>query len=122
MKNLKITALLGIGALSLAGCSLQEVAATAADAAACKALSSTLSGISEAYDQGLVDSGIIAQLDSMVGDQVDFLLSTELAADLNELAKELSESSPAQGVSEKVLELTASISDKCSEDEIDLSN
>lgn len=122
MKKLTITALLGIGVFSLSGCSIQEVAATAADAAACKALSSTLSGISGAYEQGLVDSGIVAQLDSMVGDQVDFLLSTELAADLGELAKELSQSSPAQGTSDKASELTASISKKCSAYGIDFSN
>jgi|TARA_B110000259_G_C13860110_1_gene340493 hypothetical protein len=122
MKKLSMAVLLGLGIISLAGCSIQEVASTAADAAACKALSSTLSGISGAYEQGLVDSGVIAQLDSVVGEQVDFLLSTELAADLAELAKQLSQSSPAQGTSDKVAELTASISEKCSGFGIDFSN
>ena len=73
MKKLTLTVLVGIGVFGLAGCSIQEVASTAADAAACKALSSTLSGISGAYEQGLVDSGVVAQIDSIVGDQVDFL-------------------------------------------------
>jgi hypothetical protein len=122
MKKLSMAVLLGLGIISLAGCSIQEVASTAADAAACKALSSTLSGISGAYEQGLVDSGVIAQLDSVVGEQVDFLLSTELAADLAELAKQLSQSSPAHGTSDKVAELTASISEKCSGYGIDFSN
>ena len=122
MKKLTLAVLVGIGVFSVAGCSVQEVASSAADAAACKALSSTLSGISSAYEQGLVDSGVIAQIDSMVGDQVDFLLSTELAADLAELAKQLSQSTPAQGTSDKVAELTASISEKCSVHGIDFSN
>lgn len=122
MKKLSMAVLLGLGIIGLAGCSIQEVASTAADAAACKALSSTLSGISGAYEQGLVDSGVIAQLDSVIGEQVDFLLSTELAADLAELAKQLSQSSPAQGTSDKVAELTASISEKCSGYGIDFSN
>ena len=122
MKKLTLTVLVGISVFGLAGCSIQEVASTAADAAACKALSSTLSGISGAYEQGLVDSGVVEQMDSIVGDQVDFLLSTELAADLGELAKQLSQSSPAQGTSNKVAELTASISEKCSGYGIDISN
>ena len=119
MKKITLTALLGIGLFGLSGCSIQDVAATAADAAACRALSSTFSGVSVAYEQGLVDSGIVAQLDSMLGDQVDFLLSTELAADLGELAKELSQSSPGQGTSDKISELTASISQKCSQYGVD---
>ena len=122
MKKLSMAVLLGLGIISLAGCSIQEVASTAADAAACKALSSTLSGISGAYEKGLVDSGVIIQLDSIVGEQVDFLLSTELAADLGELAKQLSQSSPAQGTSDKVAELTASIAEKCSGYGVDFSN
>lgn len=122
MKKLTLTVLVGISVFGLAGCSIQEVASTAADAAACKALSSTLSGISGAYEQGLVDSGVVEQIDSIVGDQVDYLLSTELAADLSELVKQLGQSSPAQGTSNKVAELTASISEKCSGYGIDISN
>ena len=122
MKKLTLAVLVGIGVFGLAGCSIQEVASTAADAAACKALSSTLSGISGAYEQGLVDSGVVEQIDSIVGDQVDFLLSTELAADLSELVKQLGQSSPAQGTSNKVAELTESISEKCSGYGLDISN
>jgi len=122
MKKITLAVLMGIGVIGFAGCSAQEVASTAADAAACKALSSTLGGISGAYEKGLVESGVIEQLDLLVGDQVDFLLSTELAADLAELAKQLSQSSPAQGASDKVAELTASISEKCSGYGIEFSN
>ena len=122
MKKLTLTVLVGISVFGLTGCSIQEVASTAADAAACKALSSTLSGISGAYEQGLVDSGVVEQIDSIVGDQVDFLLSTELAADLSELVKQLGQSGPAQGTSNKVAELTESISEKCSGYGIDISN
>ena len=122
MKKLTLTVLVGISVFGLAGCSIQEVASTAADAAACKALSSTLSGISGAYEQGLVDSGVVAQIDSIVGDQVDFLLSTELAADLSELVKQLGQSSPAQGTSDRISKLTDSISEKCSSYGIDISN
>ena len=122
MKKLTLTVLVGISVFGLAGCSIQEVASTAADAAACKALSSTLSGISGAYEQGLVDSGVVEQIDSIVGDQVDFILSTELAADLSELVKQLGQSSPAQGTSNRVAELTESISEKCSGYGLDISN
>ena len=106
----------------LTACSVHEVASTAADAAACRALSSTLSGISSAYEQGLVDSGVIQKIDDLVGDQVDFLLSTELADSLRELAAELNTSPSVQGTSEKVEEITSDISAKCSEYGIELVN
>ena len=108
--------------LLLAGCSVQDVAATAADAAACKALSSTLSGLSSAYESGLVDSGVIDQLDQLVGKQVDFLLSTELADSIRELAGELGKTDSAQGTSTKIQEITADIAQKCAEYGIELSN
>ena len=108
--------------LLLAGCSVQDVAVTAADAAACKALSSTLSGLSSAYESGLVESGVIDQLDQLVGKQVDFLLSTELADSIRELAGELGKTDSAQGTSTKIQEITADIAQKCSEYGIELSN
>lgn len=100
--------------LSLAGCSFEEVAATAADAAACSALSSTLSGISEAYQQGLVDSGVLAQVDELVGEQFDALLSTGFAADLRGLADALAESETAAGAQQRVDGFLASINERCS--------
>jgi len=110
---------LRLGALSIAvligttGCSIQDVAATAADAAACKALSSSLAGLADAYESGVVDSGIIAQIDDLIGDQVELLLSTELAADVGELAKELASSNSAASTAESIDNLTASIAERC---------
>jgi hypothetical protein len=97
MNSLKIS-LAVASTLLLAGCSVQDVAATAADAAACRALSSTLSGLSSAYESGLVDSGVI------------------------ELAGELGKTDSAQGTSTKIQEITADIAQKCSEYGIELSN
>ena len=70
MKFLVILSTATLAVAPLAGCSIQEVATTAADAAACKALSSTLDGISTAYSEGLIDSGVLQQVDDMVGQQV----------------------------------------------------
>ncbi|MDG2497783.1 MAG: hypothetical protein P8M68_06360 [Aquiluna sp.] len=108
-----------LGALSVAvlmgasGCSVQEVAATAADAAACKALSSSMIGLGNAYESGLVDSGVIAQIDDLIGNQVDFLLSTELAADIAELANELATSGSAESTAESIDALAAGILERC---------
>lgn len=120
MNPLKILSVAVLGGTLLAGCSVQEVASTAADAAACRALSSTLSGLGAAYEQGLVDSGVIQQLDDLVGNQVDFLLSTELANSLRELVAELSSASSVQGTSEKITEITSDIATKCSSYGIEL--
>jgi len=121
MNSLKIS-LAVASTLLLAGCSVQDVAATAADAAACRALSSTLSGLSSAYESGLVDSGVIDQLDQLVGKQVDFLLSTELADSIRELAGDLGKTDSAPGTSTKIQEITADIAQKCSEYGVELSN
>jgi len=100
--------------VSLAGCSVEEVAQTAADAAACTALTSTLNGLSDAYQAGLVDSGVIAQIDSMVGEQARELLSTGLAEDLALLGDTLSTTQSAQDAEQQIADLTASISERCS--------
>ena len=99
--------------VSLAGCSVEEVAQTAADAAACTALTSTLNGLSQAYQSGLVDSGVIAQLDSMLGEQARALLSSGLAEDLSLLGDTLSSTQSAQDAELQISELTASISERC---------
>jgi hypothetical protein len=100
--------------LSLTGCSVEQVAQVAADAAACTALTSTLDGLSQAYQSGLVDSGVIAQIDTLVGEQARALLSTGLADDITALATTLGETDTAQGAETKVTELTASITERCS--------
>lgn len=99
--------------IPLSGCSLEEVAATAADAAACQALSSTLSGLADAYNSGLVDSGVLAQIDTLVGDQLDSVLSSGLAQDLGALTDALAQTETAAGAQQRVDELITSINDRC---------
>ncbi len=113
MKLLPI-ALTPVLLLSLSGCSVEQVAQSAADAAACTALTSALDGITEAYQSGLVDSGVITQIDSLIGEQARALLSTGLAEDLSALGAALGETQSAQGAQQKVEELTASVTERCS--------
>lgn len=107
--------------LPLAGCSVEEVASTAADAAACTALSSTIQGLSDAYSSGLVDSGVIAQIDKLIGNQIDSVLSSGMAQDLRNLTSALGETETAQGAQQKVDELLASVQTRCSSVGIDIS-
>ena len=109
MKKLALLALV----LPLTACSPVEVAATAADAAACKALTSTLDGLSDAYQKGLVDSGVLERVDELVGDQLDTLLSSELAGDLGELTAALGESETAEGAQQRLDETISSITQRC---------
>lgn len=113
MNRLATISVIGLAVLPLSACSLEEVASTAADAAACTALSSTLAGISDAYQSGLVDSGVITQIDKLIGNQIDSVLSTGLADDLRNLTVALAETETAQGAQQKVDELTASINSRC---------
>jgi hypothetical protein len=113
MKLLPI-ALTPVLLLALSGCSVEQVAQSAADAAACTALTSTLDGLSEAYQSGLVDSGVISQIDSLIGEQARALLSTGLAEDLSALGAALGETGSAQDAQQKVDDLTASVTERCS--------
>ncbi len=108
-------------ALSLSGCSIEEVASTAADAAACTALSSTIQGLSDAYQSGLVDSGVINQIDKLIGNQIDSVLSSGLAEDLRGLTAALGETETAQGAQQRVDDLLASVTERCSSVGIDIS-
>ena len=110
---LKKIALISMPLIFLTGCSIEEVAQTAADAAACQALQGTLAGLQTAYAEGLVDSGVITQLDALVGDQLDALLSTGLADDLRALTQALGETQSASAASEQVHSLTSSINERC---------
>jgi hypothetical protein len=110
---LKKIALIALPVVFLSGCSIEEVAQTAADAAACQALQGTLSGLQTAYAEGLVDSGVLTQIDVLVGDQLDALLSTGLADDLRALIQALGESQSATAASEQVNSLTSSITERC---------
>jgi hypothetical protein len=105
----------------LSACSLEEVASTAADAAACTALSSTIQGLSDAYQSGIVDSGVISQIDKLIGNQIDSVLSSGLADDLRNLTSALGETQTAQGAQQRVDELLASVQERCSAVGIDVS-
>jgi hypothetical protein len=76
----------------LSGCSVEELAAQAADAAACSALGGTVTTIEEAYLSGsaVVSDATLGLVNSVVGDQLNSLLSSGLAADLNGLTEALS--------------------------------
>jgi hypothetical protein len=107
--------------LPLSACSFEDVAATAADAAACTALSSTIQGLSEAYQSGIVDSGVITQIDKLIGNQIDSVLSSGLADDLRNLTSALGETQTAQGAQQRVDELLASVEERCGAVGIDVS-
>ena len=107
--------------LPLSACSFEDVAATAADAAACTALSSTIQGLSEAYQSGIVDSGVITQIDKLIGNQIDSVLSSGLADDLRNLTSALGETQTAQGAQQRVDDLLASVQERCGVVGIDVS-
>jgi len=111
----KVVLLTAILLLSLTACGVGGLAQNAADATACKALNSTLTAVISTYQSGLVDTGLITQIDNLVGDQARALLSTELAADISALTNVLKDTQSAQGSQERVDELNASISSRCSE-------
>lgn len=101
-------------AISLTGCGVTDIARSAADATACKALSSTISAISDSYQTGVIDSGIITKIDNLVGEQARSLLSTEFAQDLKSLTDALRQSETAQGSKADVTALANSIKERCS--------
>ncbi len=107
--------------LPLSACSFEDVAATAADAAACTALSSTIQGLSEAYQSGIVDSGVITQIDKLIGNQIDSVLSSGLADDLRNLTSALGETQTAQGAQQRVDDLLASVEERCGAVGVDVS-
>ncbi len=100
-------------AVLLTGCGVTDIAKSAADATACKALSSTISAISDSYQAGVSDSGIITKIDNLVGEQARSLLSTELAQDLKSLTDALRQSETAQGSKADVTALANSIKERC---------
>jgi len=113
--KIKIVALSPILLLILSGCGIADLAKNAADATACKALSSTINGIATAYQSGLVDSGLISQIDTLVGEQARSLLSTGLAQDLSSLTEVLGQNQRTESSQEKIKILTDSISKRCAD-------
>ena len=110
----KKIAVLSIPVLILSGCSLEEVAQTATDAAACTALESTLNGLNDAYQAGLVDTGLVDEVTTIVNEQLGGLLSSGLAEDLGLLGEALAQSNTGEAATQSVETLTASINERCS--------
>ena len=112
---------LGFGAVAVAltGCSAQDIAQAAADAAACRAGQSVVAEVQSAYEAGVVDSGVLSHIDALIGDQVDALLSSELAGLLRDLRAVVSEAAPVEETAAKVAEINAGIATRCSEVGVD---
>ena len=93
---------------------MEEVAQTATDAAACTALESTLNGLNDAYQAGLVDTGLVDEVTTIVNEQLGGLLSSGLAEDLGLLGEALAQSNTGEAATQSVETLTASINERCS--------
>lgn len=121
MRPLSIT-LVTLATLSLAACSPAEVAANAADAAACTAAQASLSTLSDLYREGLVDSGVVDKVNSLIGEPVQALLSSGLANDFKQLGETISSSAPAEETAQKIDALVADIKIRCADVGIVFSN
>lgn len=111
-----------VGLAALTACSPEAMVSAAADAAACTAMESTLTATANAYESGLVDSGIISQVDALIGEQVRGVLSSGLSQDLADLVAVVDSNESVETAKAKVEELTASISEKCSAVGIEFGN
>jgi len=101
--------------VTLTGCGVTDLAKQAADATACKALDSTIKTITDSYQSGVIDSGLITQIDALIGDQARALLSTGLAEDLKSLTTALQNTNSAEGAQTELKALTDSITQRCSD-------
>ena len=102
-------------ATALTRCGVTDLAKQAADATACKALDSSIKTITDSYQSGVIDSGLITQIDALVGEQARSLLSTGLAADLKLLTGALGQTNSAESSREQIKVLTDSISKRCAD-------
>jgi len=101
--------------MALTGCGLTDIARNAADTTACKALESTIQAIANGYQSGVIDSGLILKIDSLVGEQARSLLSSGLANDLKQLTDALGQTQSAESSKEQIKTLTDSITQRCSD-------
>jgi hypothetical protein len=101
--------------VALTGCGVTDLAKQAADATACKALDSTIKTITDSYQSGVIDSGLITQIDALIGDHARSLLSTGLAEDLKSLTTALQNTNSAEGAQTELKALTDSITQRCSD-------
>jgi hypothetical protein len=102
-------------AATLTGCGVTDLAKQAADATACKALDSTIKTITDSYQSGVIDSGLITQIDALIGDQARALLSTGLAEDLKSLTTALQDADSATSAQTEIQAITDSISKRCAD-------
>jgi hypothetical protein len=100
---------------TVTGCGVTDLAKQAADATACKALESTITTITSTYQSGIIDSGLITQVDNLIGDQARALLSTGLAEDLKSLSTALQSTNSASSAESEIKAITDSISQRCSD-------
>jgi hypothetical protein len=100
---------------TVTGCGVTDLAKQAADATACKALESTIATITGTYQSGIIDSGLITQVDNLIGDQARALLSTGLAEDLKSLSTALQSTNSASSAESEIKAITDSISQRCSD-------
>jgi hypothetical protein len=100
---------------TLTGCGVGDLAKKAADATACKALESTIKTITDSYQSGVIDSGVITQVDNLIGDQARALLSTGLAEDLKSLTTALKDTNSATTTKSEIQAITDSITQRCSD-------
>ena len=100
---------------TLTGCGVTDLAKQAADATACKALESTIKTITDSYQSGVIDSGLITQIDTLIGDQARALLSTGLAEDLKSLTAALQDTNSATSAQTEIQALTDSITQRCND-------
>ena len=102
-------------AATLTGCGVTDLAKQAADATACKAIDSTVKTITDSYQSGVIDSGLITTVDNLVGEQARSLLSTGLAEDLKALTAALGETNSATSAQSEIQGITDSISKRCAD-------
>jgi hypothetical protein len=101
--------------LLLSACSPAQVAQTAADAAACSAAQASLSTLADLYRQGLVDSGVKDTVQALVGEPVQQLLSSPLAADFKAISEVLASSATATEAADRIDQLVSDITMRCGE-------
>lgn len=99
--------------LVLTGCSANPAQA-AADAAFCVSAESTLTAISDGYNAGLVDSGVLASATELFSSTLGSLVTDELSGSLDQLGELVGQSQPVTESSEQVSKLLEDIRTRCS--------
>ena len=111
----RVLALAAALPFALSACGVTDIAKQAADATACNALGSTIKTIKSAYQSGVIDTGLITTIDTLVGEQARSLLTTGLAEDLKALTNALQETNSATSAQAEIQSITDSIAKRCSD-------